>query len=85
MERCILLFMAVIKLLNQEKKVNKDQMIALLQDGAYFNWVEEKFYHSSFRQGFRKIKTSNISWKAVERFFWDSKRLVRENQIYKLI
>jgi hypothetical protein len=65
--------------------VNKDQMIALLQDGAYFNWVEEKFHHPSFRQGFRKISPSNISWKAVQRFFWDSKRLVKENQVYKLI
>jgi len=58
--------------------MNRDQMIALLEDGAYYDSKEEKFFHSSFRKGWRKIKRTNISWYAVERAHgvWGTKRLV---------
>lgn len=45
--------------------MNKDKIIALLEDGAY--WSEEKLYHHSFRKGFRRLWYSDISWQAVER------------------
>ena len=68
--------------------MNKDKMIELLEDGASFDWVNRKFFHPSFRKGFRKISSSNISWMAVERehgdYFHATKRLVEVNGIYTL-
>jgi hypothetical protein len=45
--------------------MNKDKIIALLEDGAYL--AEEKLYHASFRKGFSKCWYSDISWQAVKR------------------
>ena len=45
--------------------MNRDKIIALLEDGAY--WAEGKLYHSSFRKGFRKCWYSDVSWHAVLR------------------
>jgi len=47
--------------------MNKTQIIALLEDGAFFATTENKLFHGSFRKGFRALKTSNISWQAVQR------------------
>ena len=67
--------------------MNKAKMIELLETGAYFDWLNEKFYHPSFRKGFRKIRWTNISWQAVERECGDygTKRLVEENKIWRFI
>jgi hypothetical protein len=45
--------------------MNKAKLIELLKDGAVFDTNEEKFYHSSFRKGWRKLTYSNISWQSV--------------------
>ena len=45
--------------------MNKAKLIELLKDGAVFDTKEEKFYHPSFRKGWRKLTYSNISWRAV--------------------
>lgn len=47
--------------------MNKDTIIKLLEDGASFNSSEQKFFHPSFRKGWRKMKFSDISWWAVMR------------------
>lgn len=47
--------------------MNKDIIVALFNDGAYFNGKENKFYHPSFRKGWRKMTYSNISLIAAER------------------
>lgn len=67
--------------------MNKAKMIELLETGAYFDWLNNQFYHSSFRKGYRKIYWSNISWQAVEREHGacGTNRLVEENKIYRLI
>ena len=39
--------------------MNAQQIIDLFLDGAYHHC--DKFYHPSFRKGFRTIKFSNIS------------------------
>jgi hypothetical protein len=68
--------------------MNRDQMIALLEDGAYYDRKEEKFFHPSFRKGWRKIKMTNISWYAVERAHgaWGTKRLVNnDSAVYRLM
>jgi hypothetical protein len=56
--------------------MNKDTIIKLLEDGAYFDALDSKFYHPSFRKGWRKMTSSNISWLAVKSFFYNSNRLV---------
>jgi hypothetical protein len=66
--------------------MNKDKLIQLLEDGAYFNTGTDQFVHPSFRKGWRKLTKSNISWQAVERVhgIFGSGRLIREDQIYLL-
>jgi hypothetical protein len=65
--------------------MNKDKMIELLEDGAYFDLLDEKFFHPSFRKGWRKITSGNISWWAVKRYYSNSGRLVStEKLVYSL-
>lgn len=65
--------------------MNKDKIIALLEDGAYFDWRNEQFYHPSFRKGWRKMTGGNISWQAVERHFYRTGRLIRSDAfVYRL-
>ena len=66
--------------------MNKAKMIELLEDGASFDWVNNKFFHTSFRKGFRKISSSNISWLAVERVhgIFGTNRLVEIDNVYTL-
>jgi hypothetical protein len=66
--------------------MNKQTIISLLNDGAYFNVSTYQIFHTSFRKGFRKLSPSNISWVAVEREhgIFGSQRLVRENGIFRL-
>jgi hypothetical protein len=66
--------------------MNKAKMIELLESGAYFDHKEGKFFHPAFRKGFRKITWTNISWQAVQREhgIFGTKRLVEENNIYRL-
>jgi hypothetical protein len=47
--------------------MNKTKIIELLLDNAAFDSVENKLYHPSFRKGWRKMTTSDISWQAVKR------------------
>lgn len=62
--------------------MNKAKIIALLQDGAFFNRWEDKFFHPSFRKGWRKMKWSDISWAAAERALYG--QLDDTDGIYKL-
>ena len=66
--------------------MNKDQIIKLLEDGAYLNADTQQFFHPSFRKGFRKLSSGNISWQAAERVHGvgGTKRLIREWPIYRL-
>lgn len=65
--------------------MNKDKIIELLQDGAYFDLLNQKFYHPSFRKGWRKMKSSDISWWAVSRIHGISgtNRLISEKLVYR--
>jgi hypothetical protein len=67
--------------------MNRDKIIELMENGATFDWLEDKFYHVSFRKGWRKMRVSNISWQAVDRMHGvgGTKRLVEENKIYRLV
>jgi hypothetical protein len=47
--------------------MNKAKLIELLKDGAVFDTREQRFYHPSFRKGWRKLTFSDISWQAVLR------------------
>jgi hypothetical protein len=68
--------------------MNKAKMIELLEDGASFDWLNSKFFHPSFRKGYRTISSSNISWLAVQREhgygFKSTNRLVEIEKIYTL-
>jgi hypothetical protein len=46
--------------------MNSQTILDLLLDGAYLNSTEWKFYHPSFRKGWRKMSSSNISFSAAE-------------------
>jgi len=67
-------------------KMNKSTLIQLLEDGATFDAIEYKFFHASFRKGFRTIKPTSIAWLAVQREhgIFGTCRLVQENNIYRL-
>ena len=66
--------------------MNKEKIIELLVDGAAFNGKEEKFYHSSFRKGWRKLTIHIISWQAVEKThgIFGTKRLQKNDAIFTL-
>jgi len=60
----------------KEIEMNKAKMIELFLDGAYFAIAEERFYHPSFRKGYRSITNGNISLVAAQRALGDSMKLV---------
>jgi hypothetical protein len=66
--------------------MNKETLIQLLEDGATFDILECKFFHNSFRKGFRTIKPTSIAWLAVQRThgIFGTNRLQQENNIYRL-
>jgi hypothetical protein len=66
--------------------MNKETLIQLLEDGATFDWINQQFFHPSFRKGWRKVSKFDISWQAVERThgIFGTKRLQQENNIYRL-
>lgn len=67
--------------------MNKAKMIELMEDGAYYDSRAEKFFHSSFRKGYRSISFGNISWMAVQRAHgaWGTNRMQRDdNGVYRL-
>jgi hypothetical protein len=45
--------------------MNKDKFIELLRSGASMDVLNAKFYHPSFRKGWRKVTGGNISWQAA--------------------
>ena len=67
-------------------KMNKSTLIQLLEDGATFDAIEYKFFHNSFRKGFRTIKPTSVAWLAVQREhgIFGTNRLQQENNIYRL-
>jgi len=66
--------------------MNKSTLIQLLEDGATFDAIKYKFFHASFRKGFRTIKPTNIAWLAVQREhgIFGTNRLQQVNNIYRL-
>jgi len=71
---------------NRRANMNRDKIIALLEDGAFFDRKNDQFFHPSFRKGWRKMTFSNISWWAVMRLhgIYGTKRLQEIDGIYKL-
>lgn len=67
--------------------MNRDTIISLMEDGAYFDALNCQFFHPSFRKGYRKMSDSAISWKAVQRMhgMFGTQRLTHtEKFIYRL-
>lgn len=66
--------------------MNRDKIIALLEDGAYLNVVTCQFFHPSFRKGWRSMTSGNISWCAAERVHgtFGTGRLTYADGIYRL-
>ena len=62
--------------------MNKDTLIALFQDGAYFAVSEYRLYHPSFRKGWRKLTPGNISLSAAKRSL--GSRLQLADGVYKI-
>jgi hypothetical protein len=59
--------------------MNKDKIIELFRTGGSFSVREGKFYHPSFRKGWRKMTFSNISLQAAEKALQE--KLVTENGV----
>lgn len=67
--------------------MNKAKIIELMEDGATFDRKNCKFFHPSFRKGYRKMTSGNISWQAVEREhgqFRSNRLKENENGVYSL-
>jgi hypothetical protein len=47
--------------------MNKDKFIELLRSGASMDVLNSKFYHPSFRKGWRTVTGGNISWQAAQK------------------
>ena len=62
--------------------MNKAKIIELLLDGAYLVITESHFYHPSFRKGYRKMSSGNISFIAAKRAL--SGQMILENGIFKV-
>lgn len=64
--------------------MNKDKIVEFFNDGAYFNSSENKFYHPSFRKGWRKMTFTDISLIAAERVLGSKLKFNPETMITKL-
>ena len=65
--------------------MNCQKIIELLLDGAYLEVASYRFYHPSFRKGWRKMSSSNISFCAAERVLREMGKPVNyENGIYSV-
>jgi hypothetical protein len=66
--------------------MNKETIVKLLESGAEFYINDDKLVHPSFRKGFRKLKTSDISWQAVSRAhgLFGTNRLYCEQNIIRI-
>jgi hypothetical protein len=52
--------------------MNSTKIIELLRDGATFDALADKFFHPSFRKGWVKLKSTDVSWVSVRRKHSDS-------------
>jgi hypothetical protein len=63
--------------------MNSEKIIELLLNGAYQE--DSKLFHSSFRKGYRKISSSNISFRSAMRKLSNTETPVKyENKRYSL-
>jgi hypothetical protein len=46
--------------------MNSQKILELLLDGAYLNSTERKFYHPSFRKGWRTLSCNDVSFSAAQ-------------------
>lgn len=56
--------------------MNKDQIINLIEQGAYLDYTTNRLHHASFKKGSRKV--SSISWNAAARVLFRSNRLIMD-------
>lgn len=63
--------------------MNSTKILELLEDGATFDVLAEKFFHPSFRKGWVKLTDTNISWVSVTRKHGD-RLAVNEGLVYSL-
>ena len=63
--------------------MNSQKIVELMLDGAYLE--NNKFFHPSFRKGWRKMFSSNISFQAAEKKLREiGKQVTYENGKYSL-
>lgn len=72
------------QLTKRMKIMNKDKILELLANGAYLHSLENRFYHPSFRKGYRAMHSNNISFIAAQRVLGSRLQLNTETMIYKL-
>ena len=66
--------------------MNSQQIYDLMLDGAFLDVNGYKFCHPSFRKGYRKLDSFNISFIAAQNKLRKSgHNVVLENGIYKVI
>jgi hypothetical protein len=64
--------------------MNKAKILELLADGAYLNSKEDRFYHPSFRKGYRAMRNSDISFMAAQNALRSKLVYDPATQIYKI-
>jgi hypothetical protein len=64
--------------------MNKVKILELLADGAYLNSKEDRFYHPSFRKGYRAMTWTNISFAAAQKALGSKLAYDPETTIYKI-
>jgi hypothetical protein len=62
--------------------MNKAKIIELFLDSAYYVVEENRLYHTSFRKGFRKVTSGDISLVAAKRELGE--RLVYSDGVRKI-
>ena len=51
---------------NKGNTMNSQAIVDLMLDGAYLNVGESKLYHASFRKGWVKMLSSNMSFMSAQ-------------------
>lgn len=64
--------------------MNKAKILELLADGAYLNAKECRFYHQSFRKGYRAMRSSDISFMAAQKALRSKLVYDAATQIFKI-
>ena len=70
---------------HMEIDMNKAQLTNLFETGAIFDEANCQIFHPSFRKGFRKMSSYDVSWQGFFRANDErgTNKLIKENRVYR--